>query len=412
MGIRARRYRRMMKWLTYPQVALVLALLLFSIALPYLLPVLLNDNTASGLVWTERLTRFNFFVLGGFGYLWFFFFGACIASFVNVVAYRLPRGRGILGRSACPYCNTRLSARVNIPIYGWVSSNGRCRSCRLPISPRYLVVEILLGVMFVVCLHFGWVLGGRFLPNIDQPIPVREALVSATLIGSNVYLLLLISILFTCAIIQIDRQRYPVSLLAFGVISGLGLALIWPFLFQVPAFEATELAKNGTISRVQVLTSVGIGCLVGVLIGIGFWVVQFNPQRVQDSRRSRDHLTSIFVWGIVGVFLGWQAVVTIAFLTSLIGILFALASHIVLSTRLVSSMWLLLLGAIVQICFWKPIAHQFETFIGGQVWIRSALFVGVSLVVVRLGQFLTNPDERLSRPRRVQTDNGVESQLR
>ena len=68
---------------------------------------------------------------------WLLAVGTSVGSFLNVVAWRLPRGKSISGRSHCPRCHDRLRARDNIPVLGWLLLAGRCRTCRLPISARY-----------------------------------------------------------------------------------------------------------------------------------------------------------------------------------------------------------------------------------------------------------------------------------
>ena len=66
----------------------------------------------------------------------------------NVVIYRLPRGESItLDRSHCPVCGERLAWYDLIPIISYIMLLGRCRACRAPISPRYLIVELLTGVI-------------------------------------------------------------------------------------------------------------------------------------------------------------------------------------------------------------------------------------------------------------------------
>ena len=58
----------------------------------------------------------------------------------------MPRGQSINGRSHCPRCLTQLKARDNFPVFGWLALRGRCRTCRLPISPRYPIVEAVVGL--------------------------------------------------------------------------------------------------------------------------------------------------------------------------------------------------------------------------------------------------------------------------
>lgn len=79
-----------------------------------------------------------------------FFLGATAGSFLNVVVYRLPRGRSPAeGRSHCPACGSRILARDNIPVLSWLLLQGRCRSCDAPISSRYPLVEAGCGLLFL-----------------------------------------------------------------------------------------------------------------------------------------------------------------------------------------------------------------------------------------------------------------------
>lgn len=81
--------------------------------------------------------------------LFIFALGACVGSFVNVVAIRLPMGMGLVQPpSRCPTCGRRLSWHENIPVVGWILVRGRCRSCEVRVSPAYALVELLVGAMF------------------------------------------------------------------------------------------------------------------------------------------------------------------------------------------------------------------------------------------------------------------------
>ncbi len=79
-----------------------------------------------------------------------FLFGLSVGSFANVIIYRLPEGKSIvLPRSYCPACRTPIAARDNIPLLGFLLLKGKCRHCRAAISPRYPLVELLMGLIFV-----------------------------------------------------------------------------------------------------------------------------------------------------------------------------------------------------------------------------------------------------------------------
>ncbi len=83
--------------------------------------------------------------------------GAIVGSFLNVVAYRLPRRESLIAPgSHCVSCGTPVRPADNIPVFGWLLLRGRCRSCHEPISARYPVVEALsaaLAVGVVVSRH-------------------------------------------------------------------------------------------------------------------------------------------------------------------------------------------------------------------------------------------------------------------
>ena len=68
--------------------------------------------------------------------------GALIGSFLNVVAYRLPRKESLVSPgSRCPECGTPIKPWHNIPVFGWLMLRGKCASCGARISPRYPIVE-------------------------------------------------------------------------------------------------------------------------------------------------------------------------------------------------------------------------------------------------------------------------------
>ena len=75
--------------------------------------------------------------------------GSCVGSFLNVCAYRLPRGlEPRPAGSRCPGCRAAVRPRDNLPILGWLILAGRCRDCRMPISPGYPLVELIVGLLF------------------------------------------------------------------------------------------------------------------------------------------------------------------------------------------------------------------------------------------------------------------------
>jgi len=89
--------------------------------------------------------------------LFVFLVGAAIGSFLNVCIGRWPDGLSVVKpRSRCPKCGHQITALENIPILSWLLLRGRCSGCRERISIQYPIVELLVGVMWLVAyLYFG-----------------------------------------------------------------------------------------------------------------------------------------------------------------------------------------------------------------------------------------------------------------
>ena len=80
-----------------------------------------------------------------------FIIGICIGSFLNVVIYRLPNNISIIKpRSFCPKCKNKISWRENIPILSWLIQKGKCNNCRENIGIRYPLIELLIGIFFII----------------------------------------------------------------------------------------------------------------------------------------------------------------------------------------------------------------------------------------------------------------------
>ncbi|HSY91538.1 MAG TPA: prepilin peptidase [Candidatus Binatus sp.] len=86
-----------------------------------------------------------------------FVFGLLFGSFLNVCIHRLPLGLSVVTpRSACPECKQPIAFYDNLPVLSWLILGGRCRQCKTPISPRYLLIELLTGLLFLGCYwQFG-----------------------------------------------------------------------------------------------------------------------------------------------------------------------------------------------------------------------------------------------------------------
>jgi leader peptidase (prepilin peptidase)/N-methyltransferase len=89
--------------------------------------------------------------------VFFFLFGMVVGSFLNVCITRIPEDVSIVSPgSRCPRCGTPIKPYDNVPVFAWLWLRGKCRSCGLPISPMYPLIELSTGLLFVAALlEFG-----------------------------------------------------------------------------------------------------------------------------------------------------------------------------------------------------------------------------------------------------------------
>ena len=86
-----------------------------------------------------------------FLYIIIFIMGTVFGSFYTLAVYRIPRKLDITHtHSFCPNCNHRLGFFELIPVWSYIFLGGKCKECKQKIRPRYLILEILSGLVFVL----------------------------------------------------------------------------------------------------------------------------------------------------------------------------------------------------------------------------------------------------------------------
>lgn len=91
-------------------------------------------------------------------YLFVLITGACIGSFLNVVALRaLSKESIVFPSSKCPVCNEPIKWYDNIPVLSYLFTfRGKCRNCGCKVSLQYPIVEAITALLFLaVVLFFG-----------------------------------------------------------------------------------------------------------------------------------------------------------------------------------------------------------------------------------------------------------------
>ncbi|MDX6702491.1 MAG: leader peptidase (prepilin peptidase) / N-methyltransferase [Baekduia sp.] len=234
-------------------------------------------------------------------------FGLLIGSFLNVVAWRLPRGESLVRpRSRCPGCATQLKPYDNVPVVSWLVLRGRCRGCGERISARYPVVEAITAALYVAVVAAKW---GDVLQ---------------TTLG-----LVLVTFLVPIAVIDFDLKVIPNKLtgpaavlaVALGavlepsylpeqLIAGAG-ALVF---FMLPALIHKKGMGMGDVKLAAVLglylgrnvaPAIMIGLVLGVIVGAAVVAVK----GVSEGRRTKVPFGPFLAMGALVAFFAGDAIV-------------------------------------------------------------------------------------------------------
>jgi leader peptidase (prepilin peptidase)/N-methyltransferase len=223
-----------------------------------------------------------------------FILGASVGSFLNVVVYRLPYGKSLLRPpSSCPSCESRIRPWQNIPVLSWLFLRGKCANCKIPISVRYLLVELAMGLLSLA-LFFD--LANGFI--------TPESLVGVEmwrdLFGPFAVYLGFIGALVSITLMDLDHFIIPDEITLPGTVLG----VIASFLV------GHSLGITWSDSLIGVVTGAGVILSIIYLYGL---------LTGREGMGGGDFKLLAFI----GAFLGWQALPFVILAGSLQGLLFA-----------------------------------------------------------------------------------------
>ncbi|MFZ3263133.1 MAG: prepilin peptidase [Terriglobales bacterium] len=230
-----------------------------------------------------------------------FALGLCFGSFLNVCIYRLPRGMSVVApRSACPHCGNLIPLYHNVPVLSWLILRGKCRSCKQPISTRYLVIELLTATLFLTCyLHFG----------------LSLATMKCMVLG-----FLLLGLIFTDA----ETKLLPDAMTLPGLALGMGFSLLVPVNDMASRIMPglVSPAMRGEISwRLWSLSDSLLGAAVGASFLYGAAAIYLRARGVEGMG-----FGDVKLMAMIGAFLGTKLTVLTIFAASLAGSLFGLSA--------------------------------------------------------------------------------------
>lgn len=222
-----------------------------------------------------------------------FWLGACIASFLNVVIWRVPRGESIVSPpSHCPKCGAAIRWWQNIPILSWLALRGKCSSCRAPISPRYIFVETLGGCLFLAAFLRLW------MPH-------------APLWAASLHLLVMwiwISLMIVGSLIDYDHKLLPDFVTVGGMLLGVAYWTLFSLSFKNFALEFSNLKMYLPLAW----------SLAGLAFGFGLlWLVRWLGSKA--FKREAMGMGDVLLMGAVGALFGPVAVLATVMLSSVAG---------------------------------------------------------------------------------------------
>ncbi|MFK7770353.1 MAG: A24 family peptidase [Mariniblastus sp.] len=282
----------------------------------------------------------------------FTYFGACIGSFLNVVAYCIPRGESVGMRdSCCPKCKTKIRRVDNLPILSYINLSARCRACKVPIPARYLIVELLVGAIFGSLFLYQLVTGAANVPTMGSLSHAGILWIVLYpkwhIIGIYFFHSLFMSFLVVLSLIEWDGQKFE---LRFSI----GLALLFLIsatlflpLQPIPAPDFLS-SLTGSIPAVSQIAKLVFGGAVGVAVAscLGAFIEQ-------ESRS-----TFIPAMALAGIVLGWQSVLHVSILFALIFLIVKLVAR-PRNPLMAQPSFILLIAVMIHHPIWKIVFQQF-----------------------------------------------------
>jgi leader peptidase (prepilin peptidase)/N-methyltransferase len=233
-----------------------------------------------------------------------FITGLAFGSFLNVCVYRLPLGLSVVTpRSACPKCRQPIAFYDNLPVLSWLILGGRCRHCKEKISPRYLMIELLTGLLFLACYwYFGLTLS-----------TVKYCTLAFLLLG----------LIFTDA----ETKLLPDKLTLPGLALGVMFSLMVPVNDLVSQFLPGMLNlpfSSDITSRIFSLLDSLFGAALGASFIYGAGAIYLRWRGTEGMG-----FGDVKLMAMVGAFLGVRLTIFTIFTASLAGSFFGLTTVLV-----------------------------------------------------------------------------------
>jgi leader peptidase (prepilin peptidase) / N-methyltransferase len=232
--------------------------------------------------------------------------GAVLGSFLNVVAYRLPRHESLVRpASHCPSCGTPVKPYDNVPILSYLVLRGHCRSCAAPISARYPLVEALTAALCVgaVLVHHSAAAIALSVVLILLVVPSALIDLEHRIIPNRITALG--AVLALVLGLALDPSGEPARLLAAACAGGFLLLAALAYPAGMGMGDVKLAGMMGLFLGAAVAPAVFVALLSGVLTG----AVVLARKGVREGRKTAVPFGPFLAFGaLLGVFAGQQLV--------------------------------------------------------------------------------------------------------
>jgi leader peptidase (prepilin peptidase)/N-methyltransferase len=231
--------------------------------------------------------------------------GLMIGSFLNVVAYRVPRGESLVKPgSHCPTCGDPVRPWDNVPVLSWLALRGRCRGCGERISARYPMIELVTGLLFAAIVVVNGLDADLAyeLPFAAMLIAVAGIDLEHRIVPNKILLPMAVFGVGASALVRPDA-------LAELLIAGAGA---FTFLLVAALIHPAGMGMGdvklagvmGLYLGVAVVPALLLGFLTGALVGVGILVKHGAAGR----KRGVPFAPFLALGGIVGMLAGSELV--------------------------------------------------------------------------------------------------------
>ncbi|MGE5197923.1 MAG: prepilin peptidase [Deltaproteobacteria bacterium] len=254
-----------------------------------------------------------------------FIFGAIVGSLLNVCIHRMPLGESIVRpRSHCPKCKKTIPWYDNIPLLSYIFLRGRCRFCKERISLRYLIVELLTAITFLVFYDL-YGLGFKFL-----------------------FYVIFVCGLIVATFVDIKHRIIPDEISVGGIVAG--------FLFS---------AVRGGLQRGPYELSFVRDSFLGIIAGGGiiwgtgylFDLVYFKLLKKGPIQGETESMGGgdVKLLAMIGAFLGWKAALLTFFLAPIAGAIVGVINLLVRKDHTIPYGPFLSLAALISMFWYQQI---------------------------------------------------------